>query len=249
LKCLIIAAGEGSRLQQKGQLKPLVQINGAALIEHVMRNATIGGVTEFYIVSGYRGGQLRANLDKLGKRFGWRISHLINHNWKSANGLSVLKAKDVLKEHFLLLMSDHLVEPSIIADLSKQAIGDDQVMLAVDQDINNPIVDLADVTRVQEAAGKINTIGKGIDHYNAFDTGIFHCTPGLFDAIEKSRATNGDLSLSAGMRILATQKNALSYEIGGRFWLDVDDPIAFDKAKVYLNDLEEAEELQSVSVA
>ena len=122
-------------------------------------------------------------------------------------------------------------------------------MLAVDHDINNPMVDLADVTRVQEEVGKISTIGKGIDHYNAFDTGIFHCTPGLFDAIEKSRETNGDLSLSAGMRILAAQKNALSYEIDGRFWLDVDDPIAFDKAKDYLVNLEEAEELQSISVA
>ena len=103
MKCLIIAAGEGSRLQLKGELKPLVQVRGASLIEHVMRNASIGGVTEFYIVSGYRGDQLRPCLDQLGKRFGWKINHIENPEWRSANGLSVLKARGILQQHFLLL--------------------------------------------------------------------------------------------------------------------------------------------------
>lgn len=249
MKCLIIAAGEGSRLQQKGQLKPLVQVRGASLIEHVMRNAFIGGVTEFYIVSGYRGEQLRPCLDQLGSRFGWKINHIVNRDWKQANGLSVLKAKGILNEHFLLLMSDHLIDPSIIADLSKQTVGDQQVMLAVDRNITNPLIDLEDVTRVQQEAGKIRNIGKGIDNYNVFDTGIFHCSPALFKAIELSQIRSGDLSLSGGMQVLAAQANALSYEIDGRFWLDVDDPIAFEKAENYLASLEETQELKPASVA
>ena len=50
MKCLIIAAGNGSRLQQKGGSKPLVPILGVPLIERVIRSAMEGGADEFYVV-------------------------------------------------------------------------------------------------------------------------------------------------------------------------------------------------------
>ncbi len=41
MKCLIIAAGKGGRLQQRGDSKPLVPILGIALIERVIRAASV----------------------------------------------------------------------------------------------------------------------------------------------------------------------------------------------------------------
>lgn len=43
MKCLIIAAGQGSRLQSKGESKPLVSLLGVPLIERVIRSAIAGG--------------------------------------------------------------------------------------------------------------------------------------------------------------------------------------------------------------
>ncbi len=55
MKCLIIAAGKGSRLQQEDDSKPLVPILGIALIERVIRAAMEAGADQFYVVIGYQG--------------------------------------------------------------------------------------------------------------------------------------------------------------------------------------------------
>ena len=43
MKCLIIAAGKGSRLRQQGDSKPLVPILGLPLIERIIRSAMEAG--------------------------------------------------------------------------------------------------------------------------------------------------------------------------------------------------------------
>jgi NDP-sugar pyrophosphorylase family protein len=52
MKCLIIAAGKGSRLRQQGDSKPLIPILGLPLIERVIRSAIEAGADDFYVVTG-----------------------------------------------------------------------------------------------------------------------------------------------------------------------------------------------------
>ena len=49
-----------------------------------------------------------------------------------------------------------------------------------------------DVTRVKVQGGKIRSIGKGLDDFNGFDTGIFMCSPAIFEALDKSIIERGD---------------------------------------------------------
>ncbi len=95
MKCLIIAAGKGSRLKQKGDSKPLLPVLGIPLIERVIRTALQTGVEEFYVVTGYRGDRVSDFLDKLAERLEIRITSLVNDDWEKGNGLSVLKAREV----------------------------------------------------------------------------------------------------------------------------------------------------------
>ncbi len=237
MKCLIIAAGQGSRLRQRAESKPLVPINGTPLIDRVIAAARDGGADEFYVVSGYRGPMLRAHLDRLSKSDGLTLHHIVNDRWHEPNGVSVLQAKHALEEPFLLLMSDHLFDPQIVRDLISSAEPGGGVMLATDSNLRNPLVDLIDVTRVWEQDGIIQDIGKGLSRYNAFDTGIFYCAPCLFDALEESMDRGGEASLSGGVRVLAETQNALTWDIDGRFWLDVDDSRTYVKAEVMLDQM------------
>jgi 1L-myo-inositol 1-phosphate cytidylyltransferase len=241
VKCLIIAAGQGSRLRQRAESKPLVPINGTALIDRVIGSARNGGVDEFYVVSGYRGPMLRAHLDRYADEKAIVVNHVVNELWHEPNGVSVLQAKDALQEPFLLLMSDHLFDPDIVRELIELGAPDDGVVLATDSDLSNPQVDLDDVTRVMQHQGAIRSIGKGIEQYNAFDTGIFLCTPTLFDALEESVDRDGEASLSGGIRVLAESGRALTHDIGGRFWLDVDDSRTYVKAEVMLDQMQSEE--------
>jgi CDP-L-myo-inositol myo-inositolphosphotransferase len=236
MKCLIIAAGKGSRLQQRGDSKPLIPILGIPLIERVIRTTLEAGVDEFYVVIGYQGERTRLFLERLAERLAIRITPLVNEDWEKDNGLSVLKARDVLHQPFLLLMADHLFDPNLVRPLTRLTLGDGEIALGVDGNIRNPLVDMEDVTRVKmEDDGsmeskKIRDIGKGLADYNGFDTGIFLCTPAIFEALEQSQEKDGDTTLSGAVRLLAADGRAKAIPIDG-FWIDVDDPTAFQKAE------------------
>jgi len=236
MKCLIIAAGKGHRLRSKGDSKPLVPLFGIPLIERVIRCALKAGADDFFVVTGYQGEGVRVFLDRLAERLGIGITPIVNEDWEKENGLSVLKARDFLSEPFLLLMADHLFDPSIVRKLAELPLADGGITLGVDGNRSNPLVDLEDVTRVKTEGGKIRDIGKNLKEYNGFDTGLFVCTPAIFDALERCEEETGDTSLSAAVRKLASSGKANVIDINGQFWVDVDDPDAFRRAENALLD-------------
>lgn len=230
MKCLIIAAGKGSRLIKLGDSKPLVKLLGVPLIERVIMTVVDCGIREFYVVTGYNGEKVRLFLDELSQKAGISIIHIINDDWKRGNGLSVLKAKGKIKGNFFLLMSDHIFDKKIILNMKKN-ISYRGLVLAVDYNIkNNPAIDMSDVTKIEIENNKIKDIGKNIRVFNAFDTGIFLCSSAIFTAIQKS-VQKGDTSLSAGVQILAHKGMAKVFDIADNFWIDVDDDRSFKNAK------------------
>jgi 1L-myo-inositol 1-phosphate cytidylyltransferase len=233
MKCLIIAAGTGGRLRDMGPSKPLIHVRGVPLLERVIARAHSAGVDRFFVVSGYRGEDVRASLDGLAARKAIPIVHIVNDAWERANGVSVLKAKPFLDGTFLLTMCDHLVDPDILRGLMSTTPEPDTVTLAVDFNITGSINDLQDVTRVKCSNGRIEHVGKVIRDFNAIDTGVFLCTPIIFDALEASQAA-GDDSISGAMNVLARWNKARTFDVQGRLWLDVDDLPTFRKAEELL---------------
>ncbi|CAD7776829.1 Bifunctional IPC transferase and DIPP synthase [Candidatus Methanoperedenaceae archaeon GB50] len=214
MKCLIIAAGEGKRISKIGRPKPLVNLLGLTLIERVILTANKSGITDFYVVTGYQGEKVRKFLDKFSQKRNINITHIINEEWKKGNGLSVLKAKGFLNEKFILLMGDHLFDEDILKKMKTAPLGNGEVMLAVDYNINsNHLVDIEDVTKVLVQDGKVIDIGKDIKEYNAYDTGIFLCSPTIFEAIEKNIHQTNEGILSASIKLMAKEGRVKTFDI------------------------------------
>ncbi len=231
MKCLILAAGSGSRLRQRADSKPLLRLLGVPLIERSIRAARAAGADHFVVVTGHRAQAVRDFLHGLAARLDVPIETVHNPRWAEAeNGHSVQVAEPYLREPFLLLMADHLFEPDLARALIERGVPPDGLRLAVDGDLANPLVDPDDVTRVRRDGERIAAIGKGLDDHDGFDTGVFYCTPALFDALRRA-AAQGDSSLSGAVRVLAAEGRALSVDVGGRFWIDVDDPAALARAE------------------
>ncbi|RLE35496.1 hypothetical protein DRJ24_02440, partial [Candidatus Acetothermia bacterium] len=235
MKCLILAAGEGRRICGEGESKPLIPLLGVPLIERVVRSALESGADEFYVVTGYEGERVRDFLKRLEERLKIRITPLVNDRWEEGNGLSVLKARDVLDEPFLLLMGDHLFDPQMARALIVHEPPEGEIALVVDEDLANPLVDTEDVTRVKVEDGRIRDIGKGLADFNGFDTGIFLCSSAIFNALDQSMEKDGDTTLSGGVRVLAAKGRANAVPVSG-FWIDVDDPPALKRAEKALLD-------------
>ena len=231
MKCLIIAAGKGSRISTKGDSKPLIPLLGLPLLERVILTAKKAGLDDFYVVTGYNGEKVREHLEYFSKNRNVNIKNIVNDEWEKGNGISVLKAKDMLKENFILLMSDHIFDESILMKLRNERIENDEIMLCVDYNVkNNEFVDVGDATKVFVKANKILDIGKNIKKYNSYDTGIFLCSPAIFKAIEES-LHNHDDSLSDGIRVIANNGKAKTFDIKNNYWIDIDDEKAFKKTE------------------
>jgi 1L-myo-inositol 1-phosphate cytidylyltransferase len=229
-QCLILAAGNGSRIASiaGGVPKPLVELCGAPLLEHVMACSREAGIKKFVIVAGYRAESLR----------GWLASRPIegisatvieNLAYHKGNGVSVLAARKALDEPFLLLMADHVFQFETARALLRQSCASDEVILAVDRKLD-AVFDLDDATKVRCEGRNIAEIGKQLVHYDALDTGMFLCSPALFDRLETAKRDD-DCSLSDGMRKLAQDGRLMAFDIGDARWHDVDSPEALAHAE------------------
>jgi 1L-myo-inositol 1-phosphate cytidylyltransferase len=229
-QCLILAAGNGTRLRRVsgGRPKPLVQFRGKPILEHILRRAQQAGIEKFVIVVGYRSDMIR-------RWFGrsWfpdiSVTWVENPDYHKANGISALKARHEIDGNFLLLMADHIFEPETAHKLIAQPLDPGEVILAVDPKIGS-IFDLDDATKVRREGDHIVDIGKEIAHYDALDTGMFLCSPALFDKLEDAM-TNGNCSLSDGMHALARERKFRAMEIGDAEWQDLDTPEALSHAE------------------
>lgn len=228
LPAVILAAGEGLRLQNgaNDKPKPLAPLLGLNLLERSILTCCQAGIDEFIVVVGYRKDELIPQIDELREKCGLSIKVVENPNWQAGNGTSVAACAPHLSGPFLLLMCDHLFEPEILHDLVAADDGSDVCLLGVDRRIGD-LFDPDDATMVRLEGAAITAIGKGLESPDAVDTGFFLCRPLLFAALEKSRRT-GDGSLSGGIRQLSGNGEIRAVDVSGRFWHDIDTPKAFE---------------------
>src|ERR1700688_2241636 len=229
-QCLILAAGNGTRIRtiSGGLPKPLGDFRGKPIIEHIVQRAHRAGIENVVIVVGYRSDLIRNWFE--GRSLGVSVTFVENPDYHKANGVSALKARNAIHENFLLLMADHLFEPETAEALIQQPLASDEVILAVDPNIDR-VFDLDDATKVLRNDDRIVDIGKEIAHYDALDTGMFLCSPTVFDRLELA-TKEGNCSLSDGMRQLIAEGRLRALEIGEGRWQDLDTPEALAHAEV-----------------
>ncbi len=232
MDALIIAAGFGSRLRDISDSKPMTPIAGVPLLELGVRQAKAAGVNRVVVVTGHEADRLEAALPALAERCGIPVLAQRVADWSKPNGWSVIAGADVIDGDYLLLMSDHIFSGSILTSLAEQGGADRGVTLAVDFRCDHPLIDPDDATWVKlNKGGFITAIGKTIPDFDAVDCGAFLCTPELAKAIRATIDEGKAGSLSEGMQKLADAGRAATMNIGEAWWLDVDDPRAFDLAE------------------
>ncbi len=230
-RCVILAAGQGSRLREVAHSKPLHPLLGVPILERVIRTAMEAGLDEFYVVVGHQATRLISFLEELSARLGARIIPIRNTRWdQHENGYSLLLARDHLDGPFVLLMGDHLIEPALVQRLLQCPVAEGEVLLAVDRQLDNPLVDLEDVTRVWVEADRVQAIGKGLATFNGYDTGVFLCTGAIFEGMEAA-LDQGNSSLSGAIQYLADQGRVRAVDVSGLFWVDLDSPRALAQAE------------------
>jgi 1L-myo-inositol 1-phosphate cytidylyltransferase len=228
-EAVLLMAGSGARLRQNGLnlAKPLVPVLGRPLISYTFEALAEAGVKSIHAVVGFESDTVTARVRQLVPPQ-LQIDFIDNGDWKKQNGVSLLAAAGHVKPPFLLAMSDHLFDQSIIdRAVCEDASG--SLTIAIDRKLDS-IFDLNDATKVQTLGDRIVAIGKQLVHYDAVDTGLFVCGQNIFDYFERAKI-NGDCAVSDGVRLMAEDGQVRAMDIADAWWQDIDTPMMLASAE------------------
>jgi choline kinase len=237
-QALVLAAGNGDRFVNGSSESKLLQpLLGQPLILRTIRTAHEAGISRFEIVLGYRAETLRAVIEQ-GAPPGPFVHFTYNPDWQLENGVSVLAARHRLADGpFALLMGDHVFEAESLSRLMRAALEPDECALGIDCRTTAPEI-VEEATKVRLDGSRVVAIGKDLRVFDALDTGMFVCSPSLFDALARARA-EGDTTLSGGIRQLGARRLVRGVDIGEAAWYDIDTPADLEKAETSLAALPE----------
>jgi 1L-myo-inositol 1-phosphate cytidylyltransferase len=218
---LVLAAGNGDRFRNTTHHSKLLQpVLGRPLIIRTLESAHTAGITTVEVVLGYQADRVRSLIESQ-RPSGMQVHFSYNADWHLENGVSVLAARERLRHRrFALLMGDHVFEPEVLSRLLRLELDPGESALAVDSR-PTPKAIADEATKVRLHGTRIVAIGKDLIDYDALDTGMFVCSPAVFDAIEASRAL-GDTTLSGGIRQLSSRGQMRGIDIGNAAWYDID---------------------------
>lgn len=237
---VILAAGRGSRLDPGGTAeefsKPLMEVGGRTLLRRTVDACRAAGARRIIAVTGFRAERVEAELRRISRG---DVEAVYNRAWRRSNGLSLYACRHRIDGDFALAMADHVFDVSILTDLMALCAAPGTVTLAIDRNLAQ-VYDLADATKVALESGKITGISKSMTPFDAVDCGLFLCTPAIFPALEAAMGARGDCSLSEGMSVIAERGRFVPFDIGQRWWQDVDTPDMLARAAALLRRYEPA---------
>jgi 1L-myo-inositol 1-phosphate cytidylyltransferase len=231
-EAMILMAGSGLRLRgsDKTFLKPLVPVLGRPLICYTIDALVHAGIKKANFIVGYQSGRVTAAVKPLIPSE-LESCFIENRDWQKQNGVSVLAAANQMTSPFLLTMSDHLFDESIV-DLLLREAEPERLNLAIDKKLDS-IFDLNDAMKVRVQGDRLVAIGKDLQDYDAIDTGFFVCPRTFFDYLEKAKQ-NDDCSLADGVRLMGADDQVRGIDIGAAWWQDIDTPEMLARAETQL---------------
>jgi len=224
---VILAAGYGSRLSPRIDYipKPLAPLQGVSLIEwglNTLENQT-DPIRRVVVVTGHRCGSLLAHLAAIRENYEFEIVPIICEQFQRGNGASLCAAESYIGPGpFLLLMGDHVVEPTIIEIALRSRYKNADVALCTDQQplFSDRKHDLPTKVLLDEYS-QILDIGKRIPRWNCIDTGVFLMRRNIFHALHSLDTEK--LTVTGGVKtLIRTNKSVIGVDVTGMFWSDVD---------------------------
>jgi glucose-1-phosphate thymidylyltransferase len=117
-QAVILAAGEGQRLRPftLNRPKAMIFIVDKPILQYVVESLAYVGIRDIVLVVGYRKEQVFDYFGS-GEQFGVKISYATQTK-QLGTAHALAQVKDIVKDEFLVLAGDNLIEASTIADFS-----------------------------------------------------------------------------------------------------------------------------------
>ncbi|AEF97319.1 bifunctional L-myo-inositol-1-phosphate cytidylyltransferase/CDP-L-myo-inositol myo-inositolphosphotransferase [Methanotorris igneus] len=209
MKAVVLAAGLGTRMGKLTEETPkgLLKVAGREIIYRSLKTLENLGVEEFVVITNPK---YKKKYEEFLKKEGFNYKIVLNNNPERGNGYSLYLAKGHVNDKFVLVMSDHIYEEGFL----KEAIKKEGLII----DKEGKFIDINEATKVLVENGRVKDIGKKLERWHGFDTGLFILTPEIFKYAEEVAKEKELVELS---EIVKRAKLKVS-EVNGYFWMDVD---------------------------
>ncbi len=207
-QAVILAAGEGQRLRPFTVTKPKVMLSIAdkPILQYVIESLAQNGVRNIVLVVGYRKEQVFDYMGS-GEQFGVDITYVTQER-QVGTAHALLQAKTVIKNDFLVLPGDNLIEADAIAQFV--AIKPNSVLV---KRVDSPA--RYGVVTVEEGVVKDIVEKPKEAKSNIVNTGIYAFTTEIFNFIE------AELDIPDVLNSMLAQGCPINAQETESTWLDV----------------------------
>ena len=227
MKAVVLAAGEGVRLQPVTATRPkhLIRVGGKPILQYSLEALKSAGVTEIILVTHYMGNAIREFFGS-GEKLGLSLKY-VEQPSILGTGNAASTAEPYVKENFLLVYGDLL--------FSSESV---QRVLKTFRDLTAPAVMAVVPVKKPESYGivaleKDGSIRRVVEKparkdapTNLANAGIYVFTREVFDMLRSIKPSiRGELELTDAISLFAKHKKKVSaVEIAETEWLDIGHP-------------------------
>jgi len=227
MKAVILAAGEGLRLQPITSTRPkhLIKVGGKSILEHCLNAVKTSGIEEALIVVHYMGDAIRQYFGD-GKKFGLKIE-CVEQKAVLGTGNAVSLVEPHIKDEFLLVYGDLLFSAEAVKNVidlhRKEKPAATMAVVPVENPEDYGIVELEGekyVKRIVEKPKHEEALS------NLANAGMYVFSTEIFDKVrETSASARGEWEITDAIsQLLNEKKTVLAVKISSSDWIDIGRP-------------------------
>jgi len=221
MKAVILAAGEGTRLEPLTNVrpKPMLPVANRPVLEHVVEAVAEAGLDEIVLVVGYKRERIQNHFGD-GDEWDVDITYAVQEK-QLGTGDAILTAESYIGEDFLVLNGDRIVEASLVEDViaERERTGDVAIgVTRVDEPALYGVVEVED-GRVVDIREKPPEHAVTSEFVNA---GVYAFGPDVLAAIRRTDP-DGELEVTTTLADLLADHTIRAVKAEGP-WLDVTRP-------------------------
>jgi len=227
MKAVVLAAGEGVRLQPITTTRPkhLIKVGGKPILEYCLDALKFSGVTEVIIVTHYMGDAIRQFFCD-GEKMGLKIAY-VEQAEMLGTGNAVSVVEPYVDGDFVLVYGDLLFAPEAVADVFRLYEAEKPAAVMAVVPVEKPesygVVELEKERIIKRIVEKPAT---GKSPSNLANAGLYVFSKEIFDKIKQTKASiRGEWELTDALSLLIEGgKTVLASKIAKSDWIDIGRP-------------------------
>lgn len=217
---VVLAAGEGTRLRPltQNRPKPMLPAANRPILEHVLETLVEAGVNRLVVVVGYKRDRVQGHF---GPRFRDVPIDYVVQDKQLGSGHAVLQARTTVDGPVLIVNGDRVIEPSMVETVANRFATTGAPALAL---LEHPRAHTYGAVRL-DGDHVVELVEKPAEGaFRLINAGIYAVDEALFDRLETTPRTDGELGLTEALAAHVDDGGRLEGVMTDGLWADATYP-------------------------